>query len=155
MITVKLIELGREIREFAFEHGATLGDLMNKAEEEFIPGNVTINQSVVNESTPLRDGDRVFLGNKVKGNVPFEVQLIRLGSGDGIINLPAEDNYTIDQVLAQLPADKKAQFFGSDDSALYEYRVGGSGQPVQGNHVLSRPSSGSVRLILSTRTKGN
>ena len=145
MIAVKLIELGREIRDFVFEYEATLGDLMEKAEEEFIQGNVTINQSVVNENTPLRE---------VKGNVPFEVQLIRLGSGTAI-NLPAEDSYTIDQVLAQLPEDKKTQFFGSDGSALYEYRVGGSGQPVQGNHVLSRPASGSVRLILSTRTKGN
>ena len=155
MVTVKLIKLGQEIREFAFEDGTTLGHLMCEADENFVQGNVTINQNIVNEDTPLRDGDRVFLGNKVKGNIPFEVQLIRLGSGDGIINLPAEDGYTIDRVLDQLPADKKAQFFGSDDKALYEYRVGGAGQPVSGSHVLSRPASGSVRLILSTRTKGN
>ncbi len=154
MITVKLIELGRETREYSFENSATLGDLMAQAEEEFIPGNVTVNQSVVNESTLLRDGDNVFLGNKVKGNLPFEVQLIRLGSGSNI-NLPAEDGYTIDRVLAQLSEDNKAQFFGSDNKALYEYRVGGAGQPVSGSHVLSRPASGSVRLILSTRTKGN
>ena len=154
MIVVKLIKLGQPIQDYDLQDYATLGDLLDKAGESFVQGNVTINNSEVTRSTRLYDNTRVFIGNAVKGNIPFEVQVIRLGSGDGIINLPAEDNYSIDQVLQQLPAEKRGQFFGSDGKALYEYRIGG-GQPLDGSHILSRPASGTVRLLLSTRTKGN
>lgn len=154
MIVVKLIKLGQPIRDIDLPDYATLGDLLDKAGETFVENTITINNSTVSRTTMLNDNDRVFIGRAVKGNLPFEVQVIRLGSSDGIINLPAEEGYTVDQVLQQLPADKRGQFFGSDGKPLYEYRIGG-GQPVSGSHALSRPASGTVRLLLSTRTKGN
>lgn len=156
MIVVKAIKLGSPIRDIDLPDYSTLGNLLDKIGEQFIENSITINNSTVNRGTRLYDNDRIFIGNKTKGNIPFEVQTIRLGAAsDGIINLPAEDGYTINQVLDQIPADKRNQFFGSDGKALYEYRVGTSGQLVDGTHVLSRPATGTVRLMLSTHLRGD
>jgi hypothetical protein len=154
MIVVKLIKLGKPIESYEISDNPTVGNLFDKAGETFVPNTVTINGNEVTESTLLKDNDRVFVGAATKGNVPFEVQLIRIGPDSSVINLPAEDGMTINQVMQQIPADKKSQFFSPNGSDIYEYRLA-NGSPVQGDKVLTRPESGSMRLMLSTRTKGN
>ena len=155
MIVAKLIELGEPIEEFALEDGATVGDLLDKADRDVDGCVITVNNVTSAESRRLYNNDKVYITRATKGNTPFEVQLVRLGSSDGIINLPAEDGYTIKRVIEQLPSDKRSQFFNADGSDAYEYRIGGSGNPVNANHVLQRPASGTVRLILSQRMNGN
>ena len=85
MILVSLIKVGSEVRTFDVSNNPTLGNLLNIAGESFTPNTITINtRNVVTEATNLCDGDRVFIGNKVKGNTPFVVEFIRLGHGEVI-----------------------------------------------------------------------
>ena len=154
-IVVKLIQLGSEIQEKALQDGANVGDLMDECEIDFIQGNVTRNQRTENIADTLYDGDQIFVGNPCKGNIPFEVKVVRVGSSKSIINLPCEPGMTIQEVLNQTSPENKTELFNSDGSATYEYRVGGAGESVDSNYVLQTPTNGSVRLFLSTRTKGN
>lgn len=153
MITVKLVELGSQIREYSLDDSSDVGSLFRAAGKTFVQGSVTRNQAVVNEGTPLYDNDRIFLGRATKGNLPFEVNFMRLG--DTSVNLPAEDGYTIKRTLEQLGGSERAKFYRADGSVAYEFRVSGVGQPVDENHVLARPAQGSLRVICSQRVKGN
>jgi len=153
-VIVKLIKLGEEIKQYEISNNPTIGGLLDMAGEEFVENTITVNGNCVSRTTALFDGDKVFIGKATKGNIPFEVQLVRLGSTDGIISLPAEDSMTVRQVMEQLPADKKATFYTADGKEVYEYRLA-SGQAVESSYTIPRPTSGTVRLILSTRTKGN
>jgi len=153
MIHVKLVQLGSEIKEYALETGANVAQLLDAAGETYVDGSVTRNGSTVCRDTVLYDRDKVFIGKATKGNVdPFEVTFVRLG--DTSISLPAEDGYTIERTLQQLPESEKGKFFRADGKAAYEFRVGG-GAPVELSYVISRPASGNVRVICSQRVKGN
>ena len=153
MITVKLIKLGEVNREYALDSSSSVADLFEKAGDNFIQGNVTRNHQVVNPETYLRDGDRIYIGTAVKGNQDiFDVNFIRLG--DSSVSLPAENGYTIKQVLEQLSPAEKGKFYRADGSVSYEFRIG-DGRPVGENHIINRPPSGSVRIICSQRVKGN
>jgi hypothetical protein len=153
MITVKLIELGSEVKEYALESGSDLNDLLEAAEKDFSDGTITRNSQVLDEDSELHNGDRIFIGKATKGNLdPFEVNFIRLG--DTSVALAAEDGYTIKRTLEQLSETEKTKFFRADGSMAYEFRVGG-GQPVDENHILQRPGSGAIRVICSQRVKGN
>ena len=154
MITVKLVELGSAIQEYCLEDSSCISDLFDAAGKTFVQGSVTRNNSSINEGTTLYNNDRIFLGRATKGNVPFEVNFMRLG--DTSVNLPAEDGYTIKRTLEQLGSEDRTKFYRPDGSVAYEFRVGGVGSPVDENYILIRPSSSSsVRVICSQRVKGN
>jgi hypothetical protein len=157
MIAVKLVELGSEIKEFGLEDGGTVHDLLNAAGKEYVAGTVTRNNYRVNEYDTLHDKDRIFIGNPTKGNINghFEVTFFRIG--DTSINLAASDGQTIKEVLDQLEDDdvQKKKFFREDGTPTYEFRTGTRNQQVDLDYVLSRPESGSVRIICAKKTKGN
>jgi len=152
MIEVKLIALGSPIVPYALENRSDVSSLFRAAGKSFVQGNVTRNQETVSEDTILHDGDRIFLGQAVKGNIPFEVSFLRLG--DASISLPAEDGYTIKATLSQLGDDEKAKFYRADGKASYEFRIGNSAA-ISEDTVLQRPDSGTLRVICSQRVKGN
>lgn len=153
-VIVKLIRLGQPIEQYEISQNPTVGALLDMAGEDFIENTITVNGGGVERCTILRDGDRVFIGKATKGNVPFEVQLVRLGTQNGILSLPAEDGMTIKQIMDQIPSDKKDEFYKDDGKEVYEYRLS-NGQSVNSDYTIQRPTSGTARLILSTRTKGN
>jgi hypothetical protein len=118
-------------------------------------GSITINGQCVNECTRLNDRDMVFVGNRVKGNVPFEAKFIRFGGNPSIVSVMVDDGWTIEQAIGGMNPDVKAQFLGPQDKHAYEYRVGGT-QLVESNAVIPRPAQGNeVRIICSQRMKGN
>ena len=155
MISVKLIELGSETKEIGLHDGAVLTDLLDEVGKNFDDGEYTRNHQPISEDTTLYDRDRVFFGKATKGNLdPFEVNFIRLG--DTSVSVAAQDGYTIKRTLQEgLSDSEKVKFFRNDGSVAYEFRIGGQGQPVNEDHVLQRPTSGSVRVICSQRVKGN
>ncbi len=154
MISVKLIKLGAQTREYCLAPSSTLSSLLRSAGETFVSGSVTKNNVVLHSESPLYDGDKVYLGVATKGNLPFEVNFMRLGGTS--VGLPAEDGYTIKRTLEQLDSADRANFYRADGSVAYEFRVTGQGQPVDENHILRRPSQGdSIRVICSQRVKGN
>jgi len=155
MITVKLIELGSEVKEYGMEDGSTVGDLLRIAHKSYVHGCVTRNNAEVSSGATLRNNDRIFVGKAMKGNTdPFEVTFVRLG--DTSISLGCADGQSIKQVLEQLEdGEQRRKFFREDGTVAYEFRVGQMGQPVNENYVLNRPNSGSVRVICSQRVKGN
>ena len=154
MISVKLVELGSEIKEYSLNDGSTLQDLLNVANERYVEGAITRNNQPILPYANLYNGDRIFLGRATKGNLdPFEVNFIRIGGST--VHLAAEDGYTIKQTLEQLDGEERTKFFRADGKAAYEFRVGG-GQPVEMSYVLSRPPAGTaIRVICSQRVKGN
>lgn len=153
MIVVKLMQLGASVIEYSLEDGSEVSDLFDAAGKTFVPGSVTRRQCNVNEDTTLHDGDKIFVGNAVKGNIPFEVSFLRLG--DSSVNLPAEDGYTIKRTLEQLDDSEKAKFYRADGKAAYEFRIGAS-TDVGENYVLQRPAGdASLRVICAQRVKGN
>ena len=154
MITVKLVELGSAIQEYCLEDSSCVGDLLEVAGKTFVQGSVTRNNTAINKGATLYNNDRIFLGRATKGNVPFEVNFMRLGSSS--VNLPAEDGYTIKRTLEQLGAGDRNKFYRPDGSVVYEFRVSGSGRPVDENYVLNHPvGSDSIRVICAERVKGN
>lgn len=154
MVIVKLVEINKEIRSFEISENPTVGNLLDMAGVSFVENQITINNNPVTRETRLNDGDRVFVGHRTKGNIPFEVQIIRVGSSEGIISLPAEDNMTVSNILAQLSPDRRATIYGSDGRLVYDMR-NSRGDIITEDTVLSRPASGTERIILSIRTKGN
>ena len=154
MILVKLVELGRQTQEFPLENGASVSDLFDAADRP-MDGSITINGQSVSSYTVLRDRDMVFVGNRVKGNVPFEAKFIRFGGNPSLVGVMVEDGYTVEQAVSGMNADIKAQFIGPQGKHSYEYRIGGT-QLVEANAVIPRPSQGTeVRIICSQRMKGN
>jgi len=154
MIDVTLIKMGMPNREFSFENTdyPTVGSLLDRAGESVESGTITVGQTEVDEDFSLRNGDRVFISKKTKGNLPWDVVLVRMGGGANIV-LPAEDGFTVNQVIDQLPEEQKAEFF-SNGNPVYEYRLP-NGNPIDGNTALERPIGDEMRLMLTRRTKGN
>lgn len=154
MVSVKLVKLGAKTEEYNFDHSPTVEELFDLAEENFVSGAVTRNNVTVEKHTILLDGDRIYLGSAIKGNIPFEVNFRRFGSSS--INLPAEDGYTIKQTLDQLDQNERQNFYRADGKSAYEFRVSNNGQPVDENYVLRRPEVGDTLIIMCTqRVKGN
>jgi len=153
MITVKLMQLGAKVVEYSLEDCATVSDLFEIAEKTFVAGAVTRNQTTVSEDTRLYNNDKIFVGNAIKGNVPFEVSFLRLG--DSSVNLTADEGYTIKRTLDQLDASEKSKFYRPDGKAAYEFRIGAS-TDVGENYVLQRPAGdATLRVICAQRLKGN
>ena len=150
---VKIVELGTEVQSFAIEPGASVTDLFDQAGRDFNGGEVTRRGSILNANTPVYDGDTIYIAHVVKGNFdPFEVEIFRLGGGRAI-TLPAQDGMTIKQILEQLNPEEKAQFFRTNGTPAFEFRI--DGQLVTVDSITARPNSGKVRLICSQVVKGN
>lgn len=157
MIEVKILEMNAPVRTYSLESGATIQQLADvdydETNRDILEGTtITLNHAPMTSESKLYHDCRIFVSRATKGNIPFEVQIIRMGAGT--VGVAVEDGYTIKQAIQEL-GDDSASYFNADGSDVYEYRVGGSGQPVQSSHVIQRPTSGTVRLILSQRMKGN
>ena len=92
----------------------------------------------------------------MKGNTPFTVKIIRIGHADPIIELGCESGTSIKGLLSALPSEERAKFFKADGTDVYEYRING-GEAVNGDATITTPADAAtpVRLVMSTRTKGN
>ena len=161
-IVVKFVKIGPQTgtNDKVIDRGTTLGDFLRSMQETYVQGNVTIDRlgSYVRQDTVLQDNDRIFMGSPTKGNAPFNVQFVRLGCQDStVINLAADDGFTIRRTIEQLDSSTQAQFIGAHGKAKYEYRIGNGSQPLGDDAVIPRPSSstGSVRILCSQKTKGN
>jgi len=155
MIIVKLAELNAQTVEYSLESGSTVGDLFDIAKKTFVEGAVRINQSVVDEETPLRDGDRVFNGKATKGNMDsFDVSFAKLG--DSVVTVSAQPGQTIRQILESgLNETDRARFFTAEGKSAFEYRLQ-DGRTVPETHVLTTPAEGDrIRIICSQMVKGN
>jgi len=155
MICVKLIQMGKEIKDLEISDNPTVQGLFDAANVT-LPENYTITRNgvEVQKTTRLYNNEKVFLGTKTKGNdEPFEVQLIRMGAGGGIEKLPATPGMTIQEVVDQLDMDKKKTFTHADGSPAYEYRIGT--RKVELSEKLERPTGDVLRIILSQKVKGN
>jgi len=155
MLVAKLAMLGAEIKSFAMEDGSTVGRLFEMAEENFVQGAVSINGAIVNENTILRDGNLVFIARQTKGNLPFELQIIRLGAAEPMIAVAVEEGTTVLSAFNALDAGRRSNFIRADGTQVYqEYRLG-NGSLIDANAPIVRPASGTERIICATKTKGN
>lgn len=152
---VSLIKVGCEVRSFEVSNNPTLGYLLEQADEQFVPNAITINtRNVVSEETRLSDGDRIFIGSRVKGNTPFVVEFLRLGQGE-VIRVSAEGTVSINQCIEMMEPQRKAYFVGADGKDVFQYQI--SGVTKQGTDLVPAPTAegGTVRVICSTKVKGN
>lgn len=152
----KLIEMGAEVKEKEISDNPTVQGLFDACDMDFPEDSkVTRCGMDVNPNTVLNDGDKVFVGKKVKGNQdPFEVKLIKMGSGGGIKPMYAQEGMTIKDVIDQLPADERAAYYKADGTPAYEYRIDHVKQ--DGDFVLVKPTDDkAVNIILSQKVKGN
>jgi sulfur carrier protein ThiS len=156
MILVKLAIAGRSVTEFEMSDNPTVENLLRKAQITYTTGCVTRNHESLSRESRLYNGDMVCWATPTKGNQIFEVKVIIAGSSTPIVSLPAEEGMTVNAVLAQLNSETKSKIFINNDpnTPAYEYRDI-NGDIITGNTVLSRPASGTVRISLTTRTKGN
>jgi len=153
-VEIKLTTVGGKSESFAFQNEPKLSDLLRVAGKPFTNGCCTRNYENINENTLLYNGDKIYYGSAMKGNVPFEVKFIRIG-GNRIISLTADDGYTIKQTLDQLDANERSSFYSEDGTSVYEYGVKDNNFTVGDNHVLQRPENGELRIVCSSRMKGN
>jgi hypothetical protein len=150
---VKIVQLGTEVQSYAVESGSSVGDLFDQADRDFNEGEVSRRQTILRENDPVFDGDTIYIAKMVKGNSdPFEVEIFRLGGGRAI-TLPAQDGMSIKQILDQLNAEEKGQFFRANGTPAFEFRI--DGQIATIDTVPNRPTSGRVRVICSQVVKGN
>jgi len=155
MVIVQLVKVGSEVRSFDISDNPTLGNLLRIADESFTPNTITINaQNVVSENTTLRDGDRVFIGNKVKGNTPYIVEFIRLGQAE-VVRISTEGSATIGDCINMMSDTNRNYFIGGDGNDVFQYQI--SGVTKQSSDIVPLPSQegGTVRVICATKVKGN
>lgn len=150
--------MGAEIKEKEISEDPTVEGLFKACGQDYPKDHKITRRGVdVDPDTQLYDGDRVFVGKKVKGNQhgdPFEVQLIRMGQGGGIKNLPAQEGMTISAIIEQLDKAERDSYYKADGSPAYEYRIGSEKR--EGSHILDKPFDDKpVRIILSQKVKGN
>lgn len=158
MVCCKLIKMGSDVQEVEISDDPTVQGLFDACGEEFPDDcKVTRRGEDVDPDTELEDGDKVFVGKKVKGNQdgdPFEVKLIKMGSGGGIKSMGAEEGMTIKDVIDQMPEDERKAYYKADGSPAYEYRINHIKQDE--DFVLKKPAGDrAVNIILSQKVKGN
>lgn len=153
MVLVKLVRIGKEAKEYEISADPTVAGLLRAAGVTYKPGTITVDHEPVDSGYELDDGDDVFIGDACKGNQDT-VKIIRLGSSEAVVEFHFEAGMTINGLLNSLPADQKAKFFNADGNAIYEYRING-GEAVGGDTTLPSGTGAALRLVMSTRTKGN
>ena len=152
---VSVIKVGCEVKTFDVSDNPTLGNLLDKAGERFVPNTITINaNNYTSTSTRLSDGDRVFIGSKVKGNVPYIVEFIRLGQGE-VIRVSAEGPVSISQGIDMMNPQNKACFINADGKEVFQYQI--NGMTKNSSDTVPTPSveGGSVRVLCAMKVKGN
>ncbi len=155
MVIVQLVKVGAEVRSFDISDNPTLGNLLQKAGESFVPNTITVNtRNAITEETPLYNGDRVFIGNKVKGNTPYVVEFIRLGQGE-VIRVSAEGSVTIQDCIGMMSSNNRGYFINAEGKDVFQYQIGGITK--QSTDMVPAPSTegGTVRVICATKVKGN
>jgi len=150
--------MGSDVEEKEISENPTVQGLFDACYEDFPQDCKVTRRGVdVNPDTELNDGDKVFVGKKVKGNQegdPFEVKLIKMGAGGGIKSMGAEEGMTIKQVIDQMPSDERASYYKADDSPAYEYRI--NHEIREQDFKLVKPAGErAVSIILSQKVKGN
>ena len=155
MVVVQLIKVGSEVRSFDISDNPNLGNLLRKAEESFTPNTITINAySAVNEQTVLCDGDRVFIGNKVKGNTPFVVEFIRLGQGE-VVRVSAEDSVSIHDCVGMMNDTNRGSFLDAAGKDVFQYQISGVTKAPGDLVPAPAQAGGTIRVICATKVKGN
>jgi hypothetical protein len=155
-VVVTLVNLGSDVRSFEVSSNPTVEYLLKVANKQ-LNGSELISRGgeKVFNNTILKDKDTIIVGENVKGNGEFQVQLIRLGVPE-FDTVNARSGMTIRQVIESLPSDKKLQYFRADGSDNYEYRLSSGGSPLKSNETLNvAENETSVRLILTQAMKGN
>lgn len=155
MVIVQLVKVGSEVRSFDISENPTLGNLLRKAGESFVPNTITVNTcNAISEQTNLYDGDRVFIGNKVKGNTPYVVEFIRLGQGE-VIRVSAEGSVSISDCINMMSSQNRTYFLNAEGKDVFQYQI--SGVTKQSTDMVPFPSTegGTVRVICATKVKGN
>jgi hypothetical protein len=103
----------------------------------------------------LYDNSFVFIARQTKGNLPFELQIIRLGASDPLISIAIEEGITVIGALNSLDPTRKANFIRADGTQVYqEYRLS-NGALIDSNAVIQRPTGNLERIVCATKTKGN
>jgi hypothetical protein len=155
-VIVTLVSLGADVRSFEVSSDPRVEYLLKVANRQIKSGDlITRSGEKVGNNTVLNDGDTIIIGENVKGNGEFQVQLIRLGVPE-FDSLTASPGMTIKQMVEQLPSDKRSQYFRADGTDAYEYRKVSGGSPMKSNEIIyPNEDGGTIRLILSQAMKGN
>ncbi len=157
IVSVTLVSLGSDVHTYEISANPTVSGLLAAAGKTHSRDmTITSNGNTLDLNSRLRDKDTVVIGRSMKGNdnVPFVVELIRLGAmGESI---SAIDGMTISEALNQFEPAKRAQYFRADGSDAYEYRYASGGAAISGSTRLYRAANGGpIRLVLSQAMKGN
>ena len=140
MLTVKIVELGKEVVEIAFENAVTVSEVLEIAGKEI--QEVKINGIDVTGSTVLTSDTTIFLGaKKVKGNADYiEVKFFQFGAA-GVNTVAVEPGTTIKDAADQIGKN----FDG------FDYKLSNSTSTVDGDTKLYEDT----KVFLAKKTKGN
>ena len=154
MVVVQLVKVGSEVRTFDVSNNPTLGNLLNIAGESFVPNTITINSTgEITSDTVLFDKDRVFIGNRVKGNLPYVAEFIRLGQHE-VVHVSAEGETTISECIGMMSPQNKACFVDANGKDCFQYQI--SGVTMQSEDIIPEPQpGGTVRILCAMKVKGN
>lgn len=159
-IVVKILQLNCPTKTVCVNSGDTIEDVFAEAGLDFVDGEVTRRHARLSLNDTVYDNDVIMISKMTKGNQDlFEVEILRIGGGGRVISQTAEPGYTIKQVLDQLPAGDRSQFFRPDGNPAYEFRISGTGAgantPVPLTHQLNAAPGGKVRILCTQVVKGN
>ena len=159
-IDVKIARAGKTPVPYIMDSGDTVEDLIDAAGENFVEKCVTIDGNQVDRNTTLRDGDRVFIGEPVKGNLPggnFDVELARMGvPPEKQIVVTVMDGWTIEDAINSLDEHKKALFYNEEGKLFHEFRTSSGGNAVPPTTVIDEDEGeNNTRIVCSGRMKGN
>jgi hypothetical protein len=149
MISVKLIEVGKPINEYTLEDGSNVGDLFEAAGQEF--KNAQVNGANVCSTHVLRDGDRVFIGSKVKGNSDVEVKFMQVGAS--AVSYPSTSGATIGDLVNSLGASEKAKYVDENGAHKFQYSSI-TGKSLDSSYAFEA-SDKPIRIMLGKKVKGN
>ena len=143
---VELAIVPGQVFTYELEEGSTIQNLIETAEEENVDisfdGETTVNNSIVRNSFILRNGDRVLVTKKVKGN-NIRVTVAKI---PGVVKtVELNDGATVRQALEQAEIT---------DYESYQMRDT-AGNEVSIESIIARPTVGDARLTLTKRVKGN
>jgi len=148
--------MGSDVQEREISDDPTVQGLFDACDEDY-PNDCKVTRlgEDVDPDTKLNDGDKVFVGKKVKGNQDmFEVKLIKMGAGGGIKSMAAQDGMTIKEVIDQMPEDERKSYYKADGTPAYEYRINHIKQDE--SYQLVKPvGDRAINVILSQKVKGN